>query len=872
MFSGSLDEEDDIVRCEIDFVKGIRVSFDTIPEIDTIHYFFDEEMINDFSHNLNFFWNNIQFYNCFEKIIKQAMEQYDEYIHKTGGSHGRNRAPRQNSNSNTSNNNSNNNSNRNNNRNSNSRQNSGGSGNGNNGDRKEQDNRDDNNGDDNDDNDQEKKSTNDNDKPDNKNKNEKYNMSEIMNLRGVCHCSGDCGNTLIKSSILFCKSILNGNLLLELIDERKHLQLCPETFWPHLFKGCFDNNKQDYLADIMCFVEQMWKTVPVLGKCLGIEDLISRDRWLDEKNENNWQEILVSIIDKSKQKQRIRKIHHWVNIMFSDIFSKLMPEQCQHNGNQAYYFLNRCFRAIIIHNYRNGCDMSNDLSKRKMPLVIRTSLKMMLNANNSNNKPNNISDESSLSDILHSEAWNKFDKQAIEEMSGHKIRDFTAMRLIILTMNFFNECHCTFDFNLKCIDIKKIENKANRGAFPMDGFDFVYEMIKHGFLNKVTQTQQPVDQLYESERNKSMICGNQLTKSQLTAIRLWTNKKINETVKKYHFDGNSCEFRELCFELKRGIKKLKYYDSQFDISKYKKHCFDNNRPCVLYTPIRNVFLNPQQEDTKMKILSQKQAEKSIDGSVEEYCCMYDTFTSTSTNFKIAFGAFEPMPNWSKNDDNKSNSNLNNNSNGSGRGMILQIYNENLFKETQLLFGDISWISEFPGENEILFAPCMLDIYPINYPKHLASYSKQISNKAVANKRQIVIAGAEMVAMRNIGVIMNDLKEKLRYKGSFVNVDTIPSQAIGGGKQLTRIETNIKQSIFNAFSDLYPNHQERKQNAQRCFDILMKNQCLNKRIIGGITENDLKSLGIDKFGERAVLFQELKNIKWDHHKNDSSIKP
>ena len=46
--------------------------------------------------------------------------------------------------------------------------------------------------------------------------------------------------------------------------------------------GCFDNNtKQQYSADIICFVEQMWKTVPVLGQSVGIEDFISRDRWLD---------------------------------------------------------------------------------------------------------------------------------------------------------------------------------------------------------------------------------------------------------------------------------------------------------------------------------------------------------------------------------------------------------------------------------------------------------------------------------------------------------------------------------------------------------------------------------------------------------------
>ena len=314
MVGAQLNEEDISIRCEIDFIKGIRISFDNTPDINAIHCPFDKNVANDFINNSNYFWNNIHFYDCFEKSIKHAMQKYYEYTHKTSGE-----GSSSNNNHSKSGSNNNNDSNK---------DNGSESGNGNtsqndnkshnNEDNDEDEDEDDNNGDEGEDND-EKNGGNDNKKQ------ETRKMREIMNLRGVCHCSGDCGNTLIKGSILFYKNILDGNLLLNLIDETKHLQLYNHIFWPHLFKYCFDNDeKREYLADIICFVEQMWKTVPVLGKCLGIEHLISKHRWLDEKNEDQWQQVLLSVIRDSKQPQRTNKIHHWVKIVFVIYF----PNNC----------------------------------------------------------------------------------------------------------------------------------------------------------------------------------------------------------------------------------------------------------------------------------------------------------------------------------------------------------------------------------------------------------------------------------------------------------------------------------------------------------------------------------------------------------------
>ena len=75
------ENRDVIIRCEIDFINCICVSFDSVPGIDPSNYEFDENIVNDFNHKLNYFWNNCHFYDCFEESIEQAMEKYNKRIH-----------------------------------------------------------------------------------------------------------------------------------------------------------------------------------------------------------------------------------------------------------------------------------------------------------------------------------------------------------------------------------------------------------------------------------------------------------------------------------------------------------------------------------------------------------------------------------------------------------------------------------------------------------------------------------------------------------------------------------------------------------------------------------------------------------------------
>ena len=84
-FAFGIDDKNVNICCEINFMHGIRTSFENITEIDTADCLLNESVMNDFSGNLNQFWNNIAVYNCFNVSIEDATERYDEYMQQRGG-------------------------------------------------------------------------------------------------------------------------------------------------------------------------------------------------------------------------------------------------------------------------------------------------------------------------------------------------------------------------------------------------------------------------------------------------------------------------------------------------------------------------------------------------------------------------------------------------------------------------------------------------------------------------------------------------------------------------------------------------------------------------------------------------------------------
>ena len=122
---------------------------------------------------------------------------------------------------------------------------------------------------------------------------------------------------------------------------------------------------------------------------------------------------------------------------------------------------------------------------------------------------------------------------------------------------------------------------------------------------------------------------------------------------------------------------------------------------------------------------------------EDYCWMYNTFTSTTMDFEVALD-------FAQNEHD---------------GMIFEISHRNLFLQNETPFCDISWISIIPGEKEVLFAPCMLDIYAVKFPQHLIQYKDKLINQE--NSTKIDIIGVEIVGIKNMSDIMNNLKADYR---------------------------------------------------------------------------------------------------------------
>ena len=82
-----------------------------------------------------------------------------------------------------------------------------------------------------------------------------------------------CGNTLISGSILFYSKFLINNADFHLFNNDIYWIYNSHKFWQPLIE-IFDNeNKLDNLADILCFIQLMWQTVPITSKKLNLAHL-----------------------------------------------------------------------------------------------------------------------------------------------------------------------------------------------------------------------------------------------------------------------------------------------------------------------------------------------------------------------------------------------------------------------------------------------------------------------------------------------------------------------------------------------------------------------------------------------------------------------
>ena len=131
--------------------------------------------------------------------------------------------------------------------------------------------------------------------------------------------------------------------------------------------------------------------------------------------------------------------------------------------------------------------------------------------------------------------------------------------------------------------------------------------------------------------------------------------------------------------------------------------------------IRDVYFDPNEYKTKSNMIKlQNGMKQGLDSHGEDACCLIlNKFTSTTTSFNVALKFAKPT--------------------STKDGLVFEISSKHLCKHGELVFCDISWISQFPDECEILIAPCMLNIHPIDFPQQKKSNIKIVRADVAAIK-------------------------------------------------------------------------------------------------------------------------------------------
>ena len=839
----------DEIQCVIDFSYGISVTIagcDAVPD-------------QDFVFDLNFLENmqkrdiihSVTLYNQLKKIVFSMVDDYFEYIHQcgggggtgggsssaNGGSNGRNnnaddrKSDEQSSHNNssgrggTNNNNNGSNNDNNNNNNNNNNSNSNNNNNNNNNNDKDQD---------------EDKNNNDDEKKQaavDPNDYKTSPLSEIMSLRGICSCSGHCGNSIIKFSLLVYKSILDR--VLDLHYFNKHAMITNENkFWEQLLNNLIFNddknidvnkmyknlqnvNKSEWFKDLVCLIYQMIDTLNLHSK----RKLIDDDKWSINDNKNNWQNNIIRMIndvitDKDGRKRRVLSV---VKIMFSSLEN--LYTQCKNNNeikNESIieFILNRLMKAIMIHNYYDPNDTKQ--------IVVSAQLYAREKRNDDNKENDKLLSDEKTSEILENtlkeqfknQIWRKIDRKLMSIMCGYSddLENLTLMRMLIITVNFMVESEATLKTNVKCIHYNHHATQQEQ---------LINEMKINGIYNEYKKFEQSgkYDTLYNKNRNQAM-AENKLSKTEIACVFLFTRTSISNQVKSAHRRGETCLYRCFSQQVVNSLKKLKYFDKQ---SNFKQLAY-------IYSGISSVTFDvSQQNETTIQKFIQNYCDRNLASQNQlvstnkmDYCLVFDTLTSTSQNGNVA-KQFSEM--------------------SLGGGVVLKINFPKIWDNEEILCGDIQWLSHYPVEHEILVAPCMIWIYKIDKEKY-----GEIKNI----RKDTKVFGAELRRMGNVSLLLKQLKDKMfkeEAKLEMKHDDNINDS--NNVNAYVKIDVNklnaVERKVYDCIYKILPNE------CDRYFDILQNEDCVKEENLKELTQNDLKEIGIIKLGHRKSLLRAFKNL-------------
>ena len=117
------------------------------------------------------------------------------------------------------------------------------------------------------------------------------------------------------------------------------------------------------------------------------------------------------------------------------------------------------------------------------------------------------------------------------------------MRLLIITMNFL-ECESSFDTQLKCLDFDPTDtSKQNMSK----------ESRRFGIDNVWKNNEAKVSHIHKNKK----LNGAKLNEKEISCLKLWTNENVYNVAKQKHRRGETCYFRNLSEQIKKGLTKLK---------------------------------------------------------------------------------------------------------------------------------------------------------------------------------------------------------------------------------------------------------------------------------------------------------------------------
>ena len=636
----------------------------------------------------------------------------------------------------------------------------------------------------------------------------------------------------MKFSLMFYNAILDRTLDLNTFN--KHVTLKNQTqFWDQLVNQfVFNNNENnkvhktydalasdnniivEWFKDILCLIYQMVNTVN-LHPCFR---LIKFDTLDSNKNENNWQGKLKNIlsnldsIDNGERTKRVRRVAETMLHSLKEIYDASTNTQ-QTQEPMSHFILNRLFKAILIHNNFNEDEVRPISFQVKLPQFT----KQNCNASDSS--------EALMRAAFKHEIWQQVDKHLISVLFNKNgdVEDLTLMRMLILTVNFMVESEATLNTNIKCInfDEKETDDQRLDNEIKTNG---LYNDMDCNARKKVNMLSRIVEQLYNDKRNVQMGV-KMLTRNEITCIYLITRENVNKQVKSAHRRGETCKYRCLSYHIISGLSKLKHHDQSNNFEKIS----------YIYSGISNVTFDINKVTQNKSI--EKLLQTYLDKNKENYNILkltnqtnsflsLDTFTSTSEDVEKAREFSEKFI---------------------GDGIILKIDFPKLWLNDSILCGDVSWISNFPHEQEILVAPCMLWIHKLD------------TNDKISKQKNTKVYFAELRRLRNPSMLIRRLKNEIAETAKHVHVNDNDDSNKDHDHDHDQVKIDLnklnkeEKEAYDCIKQVLP------KECDKYFNILQKEDCLDKQNLKDLNHVELKEIGVKKLGHRKSLLRAFNSL-------------